>query len=266
MRPFLKWAGGKFRLVPRIKEKLAPGKRLIEPFAGSCAVALNTHYEQYLLNDINPDLISLYRILQQEGPPFIDYCRGFFTEGNNSEKHYYKLREQFNAGRDPRAKAALFLYLNRHGYNGLSRYNASGEFNVPFGRYKKPYFPAEELLFFYHKFQQAEFTCQDFAAVMRTATPADVVYCDPPYAPLNETSNFTSYSAGGFNDGEQKRLAAMALEIAGRGVKTVISNHCNDFTREIYKDAHLEIFPVQRFISCIGNNRAAVDELLAIFG
>jgi DNA adenine methylase len=110
MKPFLKWAGGKHRLAERIKEKLPPGKRLFEPFAGSCALSLNTCYESYRLNDINLDLINLYKILQKEGPLFIKYCRALFTEENNTSGRFYKLRRQFNRERDIYHKSALFLY------------------------------------------------------------------------------------------------------------------------------------------------------------
>jgi DNA adenine methylase len=266
MRPFLKWAGGKYRLVERIKEKLPPGKRLLEPFAGSCALSLNTNYDEYWLNDINADLVNLYQILQKEGQPFIDYCRSYFTPKNNSKERYYRLRSQFNLETDIYVKSALVLYFNRHGYNGLSRYNASGDFNVPFGRYKKPYFPEKELQFFHEKFKKARFTCIDFEKMMLSAGPDDVIYCDPPYDPLNETSNFTSYSAGGFDKQQQIRLAHVAVQIAKMGIKTVISNHYNDFIIEIYSNAKIDRFPVRRLISCDGDNRNSVDEVLAVFG
>lgn len=266
MRPFLKWAGGKYRLVERIKKKLPSGKRLLEPFAGSCALTLNTDYPDYWLNDINQDLISLYHVLQQDGPHFIAFCKTYFASRFNTAEVYYDLRNQFNQERDSQTKAALFLYLNRHGYNGLSRYNSAGEFNVPFGRYKKPYFPEEELQFFHEKLKKAHFTSWDFEAMMLSAKAGDVIYCDPPYVPLNQTSNFTAYSAGGFGEKEQRRLAQVAARIAANGVKTIISNHYNEFVTQIYRDATIEKFPVRRFISCNGDNRQEVDEVLAIFG
>ncbi len=265
MRPFLKWAGGKYRLVERIKAKLPPGNRLIEPFAGSCALSLNTDYQDYWLNDINRDLINLYQVLQREGSNFIEYSRTFFTPETNSAEKYYEFRKQFNAETDLVTKSALFIYLNRHGYNGLSRYNAGGEFNVPFGKYAKPYFPEKELIYFHTKFKKAKFTCIDFGTMMSKAKPGDLVYCDPPYEPLTETSNFTSYSAGGFGQSEQKRLAEVALRTAARGIPVLISNHRTDFIMEIYQKAKIDTFPVRRFISCDGDNRKSVEEVLALF-
>ena len=145
IRPFLKWPGGKYRLLPRIRKALQPGKRLVEPFVGSGAVFLNTDYDTYLLADANPDLIGLYRQLLEEGPSFIRYCRRFFDGRHNNGENYYAYRDEFNETRNARRKSALFLYLNRHGYNGLCRYNGKGGFNTPFGRYDKPYFPEKEM-------------------------------------------------------------------------------------------------------------------------
>lgn len=266
MRPFLKWAGGKYRLIERIKEKLPPGKRLLEPFAGSCALSLNTSYDHYWLNDINFDLIHLYQTLQQEGAPFIKYCKQLFTENNNIADRFYELRQEFNREKVIYQKSALFLYLNRHGYNGLCRYNSSGEFNVPFGRYQKPYFPEDELIYFVEKFKEAKFSCIDFKKMMESATPGDVIYCDPPYIPLNQTANFTSYSSGGFNTKDQIRLAQTAAKLAVKGITTIISNHDSEFIREQYATAKIETFLVQRFISCDGDNRNPVAEVLAVFG
>lgn len=266
MRPFLKWAGGKYRLIERIQAKLPPGERLLEPFSGSCALSINSTYHHYWLNDINNDLICVYQTIQKEGPSFIEFCGSYFTGKANTPEKYYALRKQFNAEKDLRTKSALFIYLNRHGYNGLCRYNASGEFNVPFGKYKKPYFPEKELLYFYEKFKQATFSSLDFEEMMMRAKPGDVIYCDPPYIPLNTTSNFTEYSSGGFGMEDQVRLAKVAMKLARKGIKTVISNHYNDFIIDTYRNAQIEIFPVRRFISCDGDNRNPVDEVLAVFG
>lgn len=265
MRPFLKWAGGKYRLIDKIREKMASGERLIEPFAGSCALSLNCHYQQFWLNDINTDLINLYKTIQSEGEAFIDLCRSFFVPENNSAERYYELREQFNRENNIIHKSALFLYLNRHGYNGLCRYNSKGEFNVPFGRYKNPYFPEKELKYFYRHFKNATFTNCDFENVMLEANCNDIVYCDPPYVPLSATSNFTSFSTGGFSEDDQIRLVECARKLSEKGVTVIISNHFNEFTSQLYKDARIDIFPVQRFISCNGDNRFVVAELLAIF-
>lgn len=265
-RPFLKWAGNKFRILQHIIPMLPAGDRLIEPFAGSAALFLNSNYDQYLLSDRNADLISLYNLLKQGGAEFIDYCAQYFVEQNNRENRYYKLRDEFNSCDDPLRRAALFIYLNRHGYNGLCRYNASGGFNVPFGRYKRPYFPATEMLAFHHKSRDAQFTVGDFKTAMQEAQPGDVIYCDPPYVPLSTSANFTTYSAGGFNLENQQQLADLAQSCAQRGIPVLVSNHNTPFTRKIYQQARkTRRFKVQRYISCNGEKRNSAGEILALF-
>ena len=137
-KPFLKWAGGKTKLVPFIELNLPskPRRRLVEPFAGSAALSLALDFDAYLLNDANPDLIGLYRLLKQEKQEFIDFAHSFFIPENNRESRFYELREQFNHSNDLPERSALFIYLNRHAFNGLCRYNSKGKFNVPFGRYR----------------------------------------------------------------------------------------------------------------------------------
>jgi DNA adenine methylase len=265
MRPFLKWAGGKYRSVERIKTVLPPGGCLVEPFLGSGAVFLNTDYDENILADNNADLINLYQVLQAEGESFISYCRTFFTPFYNNEDQYYGLREVFNNNPGQSLKAALFLYLNRHSFNGLCRYNSKGKFNTPFGRHEQPYFPLDEMRYFHKKAKNAVFKVADFRETMREAKPSSCVYCDPPYIPLSETANFTRYSAGGFNIKDQLDLAMLAKELTSRGIAVLISNHATKFTLEAYKGAKIEHFNVQRNISCNGNNRGKAAELLALF-
>jgi len=266
MRPFLKWAGGKTRIVERIKAILPPGERLVEPFVGSGALFLNVEYNAYLLADANRDLINCYRQLQRGGSRFIDICAAYFTPANNQPDAYYDLRQRFNVTEDREERAAIFVYLNRHGYNGLCRYNSSGGFNVPFGRYVRPYFPREEMIFFWRKAARCEFVIADFATTLRTTVAGDVVYCDPPYAPLSTTANFTSYSEDGFDLTRQRQLAEEAQRAAQRGVPVVISNHDIPFTREMYAVANqLVAFDVQRNISRDVANRTKAAELLAVY-
>lgn len=265
IRPFLKWAGNKYRLVERIIVALPEGQRLVEPFVGSAALFLNTNYKRYLLCDANADLITLYQILKDEGEAFIEYCQPLFGEANNSAERYYALRDEFNGCRDPRRRSALFIYLNRYGYNGLCRYNAKGGFNVPFGSYKRPYFPADEMRAFHHKAKHAVFRHQDFATTLAKAKEGDVIYCDPPYVPLSDSANFTAYSAGGFSMEQQHELATLARAAAQRAVPVLISNHDTRFIAKIYRGAKISRFQVQRSISCNGKQRQSAGEVLALF-
>ncbi len=266
-RPFLKWAGNKYSLLARLLPQLPEAKRLIEPFAGSGALYFNTPYRENLLTDVNADLISLYQWLQHEGNAFIADALTLFTPENNAAECYYRLREEFNQSQCTRRRAMLFLYFNRHGYNGLCRYNARGGFNVPFGRYTKPYFPVKELAFFLNKIQSenSRFVCQDFREILREAGKGDVVYCDPPYVPLSASAQFTAYSSGGFGVIEQEALADAARAAARRGALVILSNHDTPLTRSLYQGAALSSFPVQRLISCKGESRHSAQELLVVW-
>ena len=265
LRPFLKWAGGKYRLLERINKALPDGDRLIEPFIGSGSVFLNAEYESYLLADINQDLINLYNQLKRSPKSFINYCADWFKDSENDKTAYYHWRDAFNSSTDPKERSALFVYINRHGYNGLCRYNSKGLINVPFGKYKKPYFPSDEMYQFAEHAKKARFVCADYNKVMGRAQKGDVVYCDPPYVPLTDSANFTSYSQQTFGLDDQRQLAVKARQLAAKGIPVVISNHLNGFTKELYQHASIESFAVRRFISCKGDKRDNVQELLASY-
>lgn len=271
-RPFLKWAGGKHRQMEYLARRLPKGQRLIEPFAGSGAVFMGTDYESYVLADCNRDLIDLFLVVSDHGQRFIDYARTYFTEENNSPEKYYSLRQWFNEQIPMETpcpqRAALFLYLNRHGYNGLCRYNRSGKFNVPFGRYKRPYFPETELRLFQIKAKRCDvqFIAQPYTRTMEMADAGDVVYCDPPYVPLNE-SGFDSYTPGDFTPEDHLRLAQSAMAASIQGAHVVISNHSTRSINSTYRDygASLAFRSVLRSISRNGGDRKPVSEVLATF-
>jgi DNA adenine methylase len=132
-RAFLKWAGGKYRLVDELAKRLPAGNRLIEPFVGAGSVFLNSEFDEYLLCDINQDLINLYQIVQQQPDAYIHAAKAMFVDEMNEKDAYYRVRAEFNLCNDPFIRSVYFLYMNRHGFNGLCRYNRKGGFNVPFG-------------------------------------------------------------------------------------------------------------------------------------
>lgn len=268
MRSPLKWAGGKKRILQQI-DKILPSadkKRLVEPFVGGGSVFLNFEFDEYLLCDSNQDLIAFYNVVKADCDLFIKEARKLFTDKNNQAERYYWLRDKFNRCKTPLKRAALFLYLNRHGYNGLCRYNQKGGYNVPFGRFKKPYFPEAELLFLGERAQRAIFIVGDFNQAFEQTTNNDVVYCDPPYSPINRTANFTAYSGTTFLDDDQKRLVSAAQKAQSRGVATLISNHFVPFTEALYASADkTSTFSVQRSISQNGRNRQRVKEVLALY-
>ncbi len=155
--------------------------------------------------------------------------------------------------------------MNRHGFNGLCRYNLKGKYNVPFGRYVKPYFPLFEMRYFHQKSQNTTFINKDFTETFSIAKQGDLIYCDPPYAPIVQTSNFTSYTHKKFSMAEQYLLADLARCSAKRGISVLISNHDTEEMRRIYQGSEIISYPVQRTINCNGKERRPVQELLAIF-
>ena len=265
VQPLLKWAGNKKRIIHRILPLLPDGDRLIEPFCGSAAVFLNTNYKKNIIADTNYDLINLYLQLQKDPAEFIKYSSKFFVSENNIAENYYKLRVQFNETKDDQLRAALFLYINKHCFNGLCRYNKKGGFNVPFGRYKKIFLPEERIIFFAEKAKTAEFIISDFSKTMKSSKKGDVIYCDPPYVPVNDSNSSFKYEKDGFSMEQQSELARLAEETANRGIPVLISNHYTDFTKEIYKNAELTTLSVQRSISCNAEKRVKASEVLALF-
>lgn len=247
-------------------------RRLIEPFVGSGAVALNLGFGsssgsgRNLLSDANTDLIAVFRELQRNPHRFIAACAREFTPANNTADAYYRRRAEFNASRDPVRRACLFVYLNRHGYNGLCRYNACGEFNVPFGRHARPYFPCAEMRQFATRLHQVRFVCADFREILAQAGAGDFVYCDPPYCPAGATARFAEYAPGGFSLEDHRDLARHCRATAHRGACVVISNHDTAFTRRLYRDATSKMsLTVPRTISRRGDGRKPARELLVIY-
>ncbi len=265
-RAFLKWAGGKYSLIEDIRYHLPDGNCLIEPFVGAGSVFLNTEYASYVLADINNDLINLYNTVKLRTEDFVRDVRTLFTDTFNNSEYFYFFRQQFNKTTDPYCRSLLFLYLNRHCYNGLCRYNLRGEFNVPFGRYKKPYFPESELYWFAEKSQNAIFICEHYQNTLQKAVSDTVVYCDPPYAPLSTTANFTTYYTNNFSITDQLNLARLAYLLSAENqIPVLISNHDTELTRSWYHQASVHAVKVSRTISRNSFARNRVNELLALY-
>ncbi len=265
-RPFLKWAGGKFALLPDLLQLLPPGDRLVEPFVGSGVVFLNGKYPRNLVADQNAHVIGLYHWVKKDVHALLTEVESLFTPANNNRQAFDRLRAEFNASSESTLRhAALVVYLNKFAFNGLFRVNSTGKFNVPFGRYDRPTVPREEILNFHRVAQHTTFRRADFEDTLNECRPGDVVYLDPPYEPLTETANFTSYGALKFGRPEQERLAEAARKLACRGIPVVVSNHDTPFIRTLYKGARRHYLTVRRFISCDGSNRASAPEVIAVF-
>lgn len=268
-RPFLKWAGGKYSLLPELDRLIPAGKRLIEPFVGGGSVFLNSDkHERFLLADVNADLINLYQMLAVVPDSVIYEAMKAFRHLNDAE-NYTEIREAFNAQRlDAVERAAAFLYLNRHCFNGLIRYNLDGFFSVGFGKYKAPYFPEEEIKAFKRKAHACVFMNAGFRRTLALAGDGDVVYCDPPYEPLPGTAGFTNYAAGGFSWDSQVELAESCVAAHQRGAKVVISNSTAPRVIELYEQHGFTLHRVsaRRAISSKGSTRETASDVVATLG
>jgi DNA adenine methylase len=249
--PPLKWAGGKRWLVPRLRELYAAHRhrRLVEPFVGGLGVSLGLRPERALLNDINPHAISFYRWLQ----------RGLTVdvEMRNDRPCYDAARARFNAlvsagEGEGREVAGLFYYLNRTCYNGLCRFNRSGGFNVPFGRYKTINY-TEDFSAYVPVLAKWQFQCGDFQQL--EVAPDDFLYADPPY-----DVEFRQYSSGGFAWEDQERLARW---LAGHPGPVVTSNQATERVLDLYRDLRFTIEEVwaPRLIACNGDRQPAREML-----
>lgn len=281
IKPFLKWAGGKTRVLPELLPMMPKGDCLIEPFVGGGAVFLNTEYKHYILADINPDLINVYHTVKNRTCVFIEVARELFKNGN-SKDYYLKVREDFNVSssslRQARKpvdrlslmQAARFLYLNRHGFNGVCRYNGKLAFNVPFGLHKSaPYFPEKEIRQFAEKANdtRAVFMHLPFEHTIQLIAnhASPVIYCDPPYLPASDTADFTTYYGQTFTPDHHRQLVQALLTATQRHhARVVISNSDTPATREIYAPFRLREISVKRSVSANATTRGGAQEVIGV--
>lgn len=265
MKPFLKWAGGKYRQMPQIQPYLV-GNRLIEPFVGAGSVFLNAGFDKVIINDVNPHLTYLYHALTHNGSYVLNKAK-YLAEWCNSEARFNKLRAEFNSDKySVVSKAIFFLVLNRTGFNGMCRFNRKGEFNVPWGQEEKPYFPEAEILEFINSGLVPRITNTDFSTVMDTAEEGDIIFCDPPYEPMPKNVGFTNYSGRSFKWGDQKRLAMKAKELQSLGVRTVITNSSAPRIVELYEHLGFDLFDLsaRRSIAADASSRGQVKDIIAV--
>jgi len=270
MKTPLKWVGSKVRLMPQLLPHLSEGKRLVEPFAGSCAVMMNTNYDEYLIADVNPDLVNLYKVMTYHTDAFLNELEILFSAGAQGETesravYFYAVRDAFNVsgrafGDESVEAAARFMYLNRHCFNGLCRYNRRGQFNVPFGKYKKPYFPADEVRAFAEKAKRATFIAAHYAETLDLVRDGDVVYCDPPY--LTEAGNFTAYTEGGFSHMDQGRLARKLRRLARKGISVVASNSDVNTVHYLYAGFEVVRLNAPRSVGAAAASQKVAPELV----
>ncbi|MBC7174608.1 MAG: DNA adenine methylase [Polyangiaceae bacterium] len=264
--PFLKWVGGKGRILSQLLPLLPPGAHLmrhVEPFIGGGALFFARGPERALICDVNPSLIGTYEAIRDRVDEVIEaldelsHC--------HSENAYYDVRTRYNAARPtaPAERAAMFVYLNKTCFNGLHRVNRKGEFNVPAGRYKNPRILDEEgLRAASDALSRAEIRCAGFEALVELAKPGDFVYFDPPYVPLSATSSFTGYAQDGFSHADQVRLRDVYRALDRRGCKLMLSNSDAPAVHELYEGFRIDLVAAPRAINCDARGRGKVTEVV----
>lgn len=264
-KPFLKWAGGKSKLILQYISYL-PQKftNYYEPFLGGGAFFFYL-YNNYSLNsvflsDINSELINTYLCIKHDVEAVISLLQQH--QQNHNQDYYYYMRS--SPTENSVERAARLIYLNKTCFNGLYRENSKGEFNVPMGRYKNPQICNPDLLRTVAKaLQLAQIEVKPFETVLNYAISyEDFVYFDPPYYPLNETSNFTAYSRDAFNQDDQIKLKDVCVELAKRKVKVLQSNSDCPFIRELYRDFKIYEIKASRAINSKANKRGKISEVL----
>lgn len=266
-KPFLRWAGGKRRIVTHLIDRM-PSKKIghyWEPFLGSGALFFAISPEKAVLSDVNSELISCYKFLAKDPDLVFRYLKDHLVK--DSETYYLKIRDYFNDRRFSAAQAARFLYLNRAGFNGIFRVNQNGKYNVPYGQKSPPPSPGRgELRTASKSLQNAQIFDLPFNDLFEEIQPKenDFIYFDPPYPPLNEeTAYFTHYTDQKFYWTDHEALATQAGELAELGCNVMISNSDTAEVRAIYNSTiwTKNKLPVTRWIAANGN-RKRVDELI----
>lgn len=286
-RPFIKWVGGKTQLLDEVRKALprdfASRQHVtyVEPFVGGGAVMFwilqaYPNIERAVINDINPELICTYRVIQEKVEELIVELANIHDEyiplGAEDRKAYFlEKRTRFNTKRTAQVEtAALFIFLNRTCFNGLYRVNSKGEFNVPHGKYANPRIcDADNLRACSKVLQKVEILCGDFAETERYAGPDTLFYFDPPYKPITETSSFTSYAKEGFNDAEQIRLRDFCDQISTNKALFVASNSdpknvnpSENFFDNLYNHFIIKRVSAARMINSDASGRGAISELM----
>lgn len=287
-KPFVKWIGGKTQLLSEInmilpKELIQTDFTYVEPFVGGGAVLFHMlcnypNMKKIVINDANLDLINTYKTIANNHKELILILKELEREFHDLEEdeenkqiYYYDKRTLYNSKTENKLnQSALFIFLNKTCFNGLYRVNQKGEFNTPIGRYKKPTICDDANICVVNEIlQNVEILNGDFEQTLKYANPNSLFYFDPPYKPINESSNFTEYTKGGFNDSEQIRLRDFCIQLHKLGHTWILSNsdvkkqyESNSFFDDLYKDFTIKRVLAKRTINANANRRGNVSELL----
>ncbi|TBR60332.1 DNA methyltransferase [Westiellopsis prolifica IICB1] len=267
VRPFLKWAGGKRQLVPDIIASHLPQKynTYYEPFIGAGALLFSLQPKQAVINDTNTELINCYKVIRDSVDELIEDLK----KHNNQENYYYAIRD-WDRNKDyqcksPVERASRIIFLNKTCYNGLFRVNSQGQFNVPFGKYKNPNILDIAVLKAVSKYlndNQIDILNIDFQEAIQDAKKGDLIYFDPPYDPVSDTSSFTGYDVNGFNKDQQIRLKETFDDLNSRGCNILLSNAYTEFIVNLYGEYKQTKIAATRAINSNASKRGKVDEIL----
>lgn len=270
-KPIVKWVGGKARLLgallPHVPDAI---DTYVEPFAGGAALFFalasadgGPRFRRAILADQNAELVACYRAVQRDVEAVIRALGAYRYDRDL----YYETRELDTSGMSDVERAARLLFLNRTCFNGLWRVNASGKFNVPFGRYENPrILDADGLREASRVLAKADIVHGDFARATKKLGAGDFVYFDPPYVPVSATANFTAYAKDGFGEADQARLAAELRRLRGRSVGVLLSNHDTPEARRLYEDFAVHVVHVKRPINSDIKKRGHAAELVVTTG
>lgn len=267
--PFVKWAGGKRQLLPQIKERMPEQfNNYYEPFVGGGAVTFELLPEKAVVNDINKSLVNAYRQICDAPEEFLEAINKLDSEmWEDGKAYYYSLRELYN---DKMMKAeydvelaALFVFINKHCFNGLYRVNGKGLFNVPYNNSRKASVDEKSIREISEYLKKVTILEGDFEAAVESAMEGDFVFIDSPYAPLNPTS-FESYTKEGFDIESHKRLADLFDDLTARGCYCMLTNHNTELINELYgnKGYRIDVVSVKRMINSDASNRVGEEVII----
>lgn len=258
--PVLKWAGGKTRLMKELVSRLPERwTGYYEPFVGGGALFFHLGTTPSRISDLNEELINVYTAVRDR----VDALMGALQSLTYDRESYYGMRGLDPDTLDPIERAARIIYLNRTCFNGLYRVNRRGQFNVPMGRYRDPVIcQTDRLLQASARLEGVEIVHAGYAEAVSGTIEGDFVYFDPPYQPLSATANFTSYTAGAFDENDQAELAAIFTALGERGVQCLLSNSDTPLIRDLYAGHRIDQVMAPRAISRTAGGRAAVAEVL----
>ena len=263
-KPFVKWVGGKTQLLSELTARIPDNfSRYFEPFVGGGALFFYLQPEQSILIDINEELTNTYRVIKEKTEELIAALKQHTYE----KDYYYRVRNidrtnEYKNWSDVQ-RASRLIYLNKSCFNGLYRVNSKGEFNTPFGRYKNPKIVDEaNLRAASIALQKAQIITGSFLEVESMINRDDFVYFDPPYAPLNATSNFTGYSQEGFDGELQEELRNLCDRLNQRGIRFMVSNSSAPLILDLYQNYQIDFVYATRAINSKGHKRGKIPEVI----